>query len=80
VAKEKVLIVDEAMMTALASLSTIVAGNIMAALYNRSIISDRDIDQIIEMTAAGGLGDPSLDKMAQAIADALRAQVNASMN
>lgn len=78
--KQTTLIIDTAMMTAIAALSTAVAGNIMATLYNRGVIDDGDINQIIADTAAGGLGDPSLDAMAQSFAGALRARVNASMN
>ena len=79
-AKQKVIALDRSTMELVAGLTTLLSSNLMTALYNRGVIDDSDIDQILADTASGGLGDASLDAMAAAMANSLRTQLATRLN
>jgi hypothetical protein len=77
---KRTVALDKATMTAVAGLATIVAANIMIRLYSRGIFTDEDLNFVIEETASGGLGDPSLEAMAKSMAETLLEQITSRMH
>lgn len=68
--KEVVITADVAQVVA--ALSTLVTGNLIAILYNKGVIDDDDVAQVIAYTRAGGTGDESTAVMGELLADSLQ--------
>lgn len=74
-AKPQKIVLNTATMKLVAALSTITAAHVMVQLFNRGVFGDDDLEMVFAGLAGSNLGDPSVNAMANAMAETLRDQV-----